>query len=82
MTRDRFRNLPGQTPGLRLAYRPAEVARMLGIPRSTLYDLIRRGELRSVRVGKPRRGILLVPAEELVRLLKAPGPSEVRMFRN
>ena len=72
MTRDRYIAPPAQTPTPRLAFRPAEVAQMLGIPRSTLYDMIRRGDLRSVRVGSAPRGILLVPAEELTRLLRAP----------
>jgi excisionase family DNA binding protein len=35
-----------------------EAARLLGIGRSTTYDLIRSGQLRSVKIGKRR----LVPA--------------------
>ena len=35
-----------------------EAARLLGIGRSTAYDLIRAGRLRSVKIGKRR----LVPA--------------------
>jgi excisionase family DNA binding protein len=35
-----------------------EAARLLGIGRSTTYDLIRTGRLRSVKIGKRR----LVPA--------------------
>lgn len=33
-------------------YRPAQVARMLGLPRSTVYDIISRGELPAVRFGR------------------------------
>jgi len=41
--------------------RPPEVARQLGLGRSKVYELLRAGELRSVRVGRARR----IPAAEV-----------------
>ena len=40
-----------------------EAARRLALSRSTLYRLIRQGQLRTIRVGRARR----VPVTELVR---------------
>jgi excisionase family DNA binding protein len=42
--------------------RPEEVARMLSIGRTAVFELIRTGELRSVKIGKSRR----IPAEAVV----------------
>jgi excisionase family DNA binding protein len=39
----------------RLLLRPEEVARALGVGRTTVFELIRVGELRSVKIGKSRR---------------------------
>ena len=39
----------------RLLLRPEEVARALGVGRTTVFELIRAGELRSVKIGKSRR---------------------------
>lgn len=36
----------------RITYRPNEVARMTGLSLQHIYDCIRRGELRAVRVGQ------------------------------
>jgi excisionase family DNA binding protein len=56
----------------RVLYSPAEAARALGVGRSTVYVLMDKGELRSVRVGHSRR----IPAAEVVafvhRLLSGP----------
>jgi excisionase family DNA binding protein len=41
--------------GGRLLLRPEEVARALGVGRTTVFELIRAGELRSVKIGKSRR---------------------------
>jgi len=38
----------------RLAYSVAEAADVLGVGRTLAYDLIRRGELRSVKIGARR----------------------------
>jgi excisionase family DNA binding protein len=39
----------------RLLLRPEEVAQALGVGRTTVFELIRAGELRSVKIGKSRR---------------------------
>lgn len=41
----------------RLTCKPEEVAQLLGIGRNGVYDLIRRGDLRSISVGRK----LLIP---------------------
>ena len=46
----------------RLLYRPREVADLLGISRTTAYELIEAGEIPSLRLGK---GCLRVPADAL-----------------
>ena len=43
----------------KLLLTPEEAADVLGLSRSTVYDLIRLGELASVKIGKSRR----VPVE-------------------
>jgi excisionase family DNA binding protein len=45
-------DIPTQEP---LAYRPEEAARLLSVGRHKIFDLIRAGELRSVRIGHSRR---------------------------
>lgn len=47
----------------KLAYRVTELAIALGLPKSTLYDMIRRGDLSAVRSGR----ILLVFSEDIER---------------
>lgn len=54
-------NEPNQSE--RLLYPVAEAAHRLGIARSTLYEMLARGDLASVRLGGRR----LVPADELAR---------------
>jgi excisionase family DNA binding protein len=39
----------------RLLLRPEEVAKALGVGRTMVFELIRTGELRSVKIGKSRR---------------------------
>jgi excisionase family DNA binding protein len=39
----------------RLLLRPEEVAQALGVGRTTVFELMRAGELRSVKIGKSRR---------------------------
>jgi excisionase family DNA binding protein len=39
----------------RVLLRPEEVATALGIGRTAVFELIRTGELRSVKIGKSRR---------------------------
>ena len=55
----------------RLAYRPREVAEVLGLPLSTVYDLIHRHVLRAVNIKKPgaRRGLVRIPADAIQEFL-------------
>ena len=53
------------TATVRDAYRPAEAAERLGVSRMTIYNLINRGVIRSVKIGSAR----LIPASELHRIL-------------
>lgn len=48
-------------------FKPIEVARALGIPRSSVYALIRSGELPAVKYG---RSGLIVLAEDLQSFLR------------
>ncbi|MGB6487552.1 MAG: helix-turn-helix domain-containing protein [Steroidobacteraceae bacterium] len=50
----------------RVAYSIDETAAMLGISRWSTYQLIKRGDLRPVRIGARQR----VPAEQLERLVR------------
>ena len=52
----------------RLAYTPEEASELLGVTRRCVYNWIREGHLRAVRVGTKR---LLLPAPALARLLDA-----------
>lgn len=53
------------SPPRRVAYPIPEAAALLGMSRSGIYQLIDRGELRRVKIG--RRS--LIPASELDRLI-------------
>ena len=39
----------------RLLLRPEEAAKALGVSRTTVFELIRTGDLRSVKIGNARR---------------------------
>ncbi|WP_291432370.1 helix-turn-helix domain-containing protein [Deinococcus sp.] len=47
------------------AYRPADLQPLLGLGRSTVYKLLRSGELRSVRAGRR----ILIPADAVTDFL-------------
>ena len=49
----------------RLTRKPEEVAQLLGIGRNGVYDLIRRGDLRSIAVGRK----LLIPLTAIQEFL-------------
>ena len=49
----------------RVAYRPLEAARMLGIGKTTIYRLLEAGVIRSIRVGRCR----LIPVEAIEEFL-------------
>jgi excisionase family DNA binding protein len=57
-------NLPDPEPWLT----PADVARHLGIPRNTLYNWLKRGHLRGVKVGRQWR----IQASTLAAYLHTP----------
>lgn len=50
--------------GDRFAYSPAEAASKIGVSRKHIYELMTRGELHSVLIGRCRR----IPRTELERL--------------
>jgi excisionase family DNA binding protein len=56
----------------RYAYSPEEAGSLLGVTRQTIYNLISRGELTSVKIGRSRR----IPHSELERLLAPIGDGE------
>jgi excisionase family DNA binding protein len=61
---------PGRAPEVRKLYRIEEVADLLGLGRTAVFEQLRIGRLRSVKIGRCRR----VPAEwldEFVAALKA-----------
>ncbi|MNS81579.1 Helix-turn-helix domain protein [compost metagenome] len=49
----------------KLAYSPAEAAQALGIGRSTIFDLMRNGQLRRVKIGAKT----VIPRSSLEALL-------------
>ena len=55
----------------RLAVSPAEASRMLGIGRTTFYELKASGEIRTIKVRARR----LVPLSEIRRLLETARPT-------
>lgn len=50
----------------RLLLRPEEAAAVLGLGRSTIYELLRAGELPSVHIGRATR----IPAQALQRWIE------------
>lgn len=68
----------GSFAGKRLAYRPAELAALVGLSAKAIYRAIGRGELRAARVANGSR--LLIPAEEAESWLvvNAVGPQDNR----
>jgi excisionase family DNA binding protein len=54
------------------AYRIHQVAELLNLPRSTVYDLVRTGALTSVRTGSGTgTGVVLVPANAVTEFLES-----------
>lgn len=50
-------------------FSPVDAARQLSISRTSLYRLIRRGDLRTVKIGAGRT---VIPTSEIDRLLALP----------
>jgi excisionase family DNA binding protein len=49
------RTLPAEAPASKLLLKVEEAAQMLSLSRKTLYDLMSRGELASLKIGGSRR---------------------------
>ena len=49
------RTLPADVPAAKLLLKVEEAAQLLSLSRKTLYDLMRRGELASLKIGGSRR---------------------------
>jgi len=58
----------------RLALKPREAAKLLGVSRSHLLRQVKEGQVRGIRFGKGR---ILIPVSEVARLLGEPIPPEV-----
>ncbi len=52
-----------------LALRPREAAKLLSISQRTLFNLAKRGEIRTVRLGTAKQAGVLYPVAELERFL-------------
>lgn len=50
----------------RLAYSPAEAAQALGVCRASIYNMIARGDLHVIKLGRSTR----IAASELARLVE------------
>ena len=51
---------------MRLLYKVPEAARLLGLGKTTVYELIRRNKIETVKIGGARR----IPLRELERLAR------------
>ena len=56
-------------------YTVIEAARLLGVGRSTMYDLVRRGEVASLRLG--RKVLITRPTLEALLGFEPPTPAEL-----
>ena len=65
--------------GLRLVYSVSEAAELLGIGRSTAYELVARGELPSVAIGDRR--VITRPALAELLGVEPPLPAELDAAR-
>lgn len=63
-----FSQAPSPCP--RLSYSIDEASAAIGVGRTTLYELIKVGKLRAIKVGKRT----LIRHDDLDRLVSAPGP--------
>ncbi len=62
--------MAGSQPLARRAYRIRQAAELLSLPYSTVYDIVRRGDLASVQVGTGARKILLIPRDAIDDFLR------------
>ena len=61
----------------RLLFKPEEAAATLGVSRARLYELMARGDVRSVKIGSLRR-VPAVDLEAYVTRLRAEQETDVR----
>lgn len=54
-----------------LSMRPREAARALGVSERTLFSLIKRGEIRAVKLSAAKSGAVLIPRAELEKFLNS-----------
>lgn len=66
--------------GLRLVYTVAEAAELLGVSRSTAYELVARGDLASVLIG--RRRMITRPTLTALLGVEPPLPYELDALRS
>lgn len=59
---------------MKLTFTPTEVGQLLGLGRNSTYEALRRGQIRSVGIGKK----ILIPRTEIDRILQSLGPQNGR----
>jgi excisionase family DNA binding protein len=64
------RTLPADAPATKLLLKVEEAAHLLSLSRKTIYDLMRRGELASLKIGGSRR-IPLTALHDFIARLEA-----------
>ena len=65
MTNNNLHDAPVSLEELPLVLRVEDLSRALGIGRNTAYELVRSGQIRSIRIGRQLR----IPRDELQRFL-------------
>lgn len=57
--------IPQKHESAKLTYKPEEASPLLGIGRNTVYELLRSGRLRSIRIGRK----IIIPASAINEFL-------------
>lgn len=65
MTNNNLHDAPVSLEELPLVLRVEDLSMVLGIGRNTAYELVRSGQIRSIRIGRQLR----IPRDELQRFL-------------
>ena len=65
MANNNLHSAPVSVEELPLVLRVEDLSRALGIGRNTAYELVRSGQIRSIRIGRQLR----IPRDELQRFL-------------
>lgn len=53
-----------------LLYKVIEAARLLNVPRSTAYELVKNGSLKSIRIPAGEGRAIRIPASELEKFIQ------------